>query len=215
MLNSPDRAILDIKIQRDKLQQYQKRITTITDRETAVAKSCLVKGDKKRALLALRRKKFQESLLAKTDAQLATLEQLTANIEFALVQKDVMYGLKQGTDVLKQINAEMGGIDKVEQLMGESEEAREYQRQVSEMLEAGLSRADEEDVEEELDKLEQGIKGETERIDNKATEGTLTSNMPNVPGTEPVFAKELRDTAFAKKRVWERKAAEAFEVLPA
>ena len=163
----------------------------------------------------MRRKKFQESLLAKTDAQLATLEQLTANIEFALVQKDVMYGLKQGTDVLKQINAEMGGIDKVEQLMGESEEAREYQRQVSEMLEAGLSRADEEDVEEELDKLEEGIKGETERVEDKTTEDNFTSSMPNVPGTEPVFAKELRDTAFAKKRVWERKAAEAFEVLPA
>lgn len=203
-----------MKTQRDKLQQYQKRITIITDRETAVAKTCLAKDDKQRALLALRRKKFQESLLAKTDAQLATLEQLTANVEFALVQKDVLYGLKQGTDVLKQINAEMGGIDKVEQMMGESEEAREYQRQVSEMLEAGLSRADEEDVEEELERLEDGIKGKPAAAEQpRANE--VTNNLPNVPETEPVFAKELRDTAQAKTRARERKTAEAFEPLPA
>ena len=97
------RAILDMKNQRDKLHQYQKRITVITDREHAVAKECLARGDKPKALLALRRRKFQESLLAKTDAQLETLEQLTANVEFSLVQKDVVFGLQQGTKVLKQI----------------------------------------------------------------------------------------------------------------
>ncbi|EDN94327.1 hypothetical protein SS1G_10200 [Sclerotinia sclerotiorum 1980 UF-70] len=78
-----------MKNQRDKLHQYQRRITVLTDRETAIAKEMLAKGDKKRALLALRRKKYQESLLAKTDAQLEQLEKLTSSVEFALVQKDV------------------------------------------------------------------------------------------------------------------------------
>lgn len=121
------RAILDMKNQRDKLHQYQKRITVLTDREKEIAKECLAKGDTTRAKLALRRKKYQESLLAKTDAQLAQLEQLTSDVEFALVQKDVLYGLQQGTAVLKEIHKEMGGIENVEKLLGESEEARAYQ----------------------------------------------------------------------------------------
>lgn len=116
-----------MKNQRDKLRQYQKRITVLTDREKEIAKECLAKGDVKRAKLALRRKKYQESLLSKTDAQLAELERLTNDVEFAQVQKDVLYGLQQGTAVLKEIHREMGGIENVEKLMGENEEAIAYQ----------------------------------------------------------------------------------------
>lgn len=121
------RAILDLKTQRDKLHQYQRRITVLTDRETEIAKQMLAKGDKKRALLALRRKKYQESLLAQTDGQLEQLEKLTANVEFAQIQKDVVFGLQQGTKVLKEIHAEMGGIEHVEKLMGETADAIAYQ----------------------------------------------------------------------------------------
>jgi charged multivesicular body protein 6 len=116
-----------MKNQRDKLHQYQKRITVITDREKEIAKECLKRGDEKAAKLALRRKKYQESLLAKTDAQLAQLEVLTNDVEFALVQKDVLFGLQQGTQVLKEIHKEMGGIENVEKLLGESADARAYQ----------------------------------------------------------------------------------------
>src|SRR5271170_3249410 len=117
-----------MKNQRDKLHQYQRRITVLTSRETEIAKEMLAKGDKPRALLALRRKKYQESLLTKTDAQLEQLEQLTSSVEFALVQKDVVFGLQQGTRVLQEIHKEMGGIEHVEKLMGETEEARAYQQ---------------------------------------------------------------------------------------
>lgn len=121
------RAILDMKNQRDKLRQYQKRITVLTDREKEIAKECLAKGQTDKAKLALRRKKYQESLLSKTDAQLAQLEILTSDVEFALVQKDVLYGLQQGTAVLKEIHKEMGGIENVEKLLADNEEARAYQ----------------------------------------------------------------------------------------
>ncbi|KAG2166737.1 hypothetical protein JADG_006476 [Aureobasidium aubasidani] len=126
-ISAQDRAILDMKNQRDKLHQYQKRITIITNREKEIAKECLRNGDKKRALLALRKKKYQESLLAKTDQQLAQLETLTSDVEFALVQKDVVFGLQQGTKVLKEIHKEMGGLERVELILGENEEAQAYQ----------------------------------------------------------------------------------------
>ncbi|MCJ1355084.1 MAG: Vacuolar protein sorting-associated protein 20 [Icmadophila ericetorum] len=159
-ISAQDRAILEMKIQRDKLHQYQKKVTALTTRETAIAKECLARGDKSRALLALRRKKYQESLLAKTDAQLEQLQSLTSDVEFSLVQKDVLYGLQQGTSVLKMIQKEIGGIDQVEKLLGENDEARAYQREVSEMLAGGgMSNGDEDEVEDELEALQREVEG--------------------------------------------------------
>ena len=70
------------------------------------------------------------------------------------MQKDVVFGLQQGTKVLKQIHAEMGGIEQVEKLIGENDEARAYQREVSEMLAGQMSNQDEDEVEDELEALE-------------------------------------------------------------
>jgi len=158
-VTAQDKAILDLKIQRDKLHQYQKRITVLTDRETDIAKQMLAQGDKRKALLALRRKKYQESLLVKTDAQLEQLEKLTSSVEFALIQKDVVFGLQQGTKVLREIHREMGGLEHVEKLMGETADAIAYQKEVSEMLGGRISNADEEEVEEELAALEAEVAG--------------------------------------------------------
>lgn len=176
-----------MKIQRDKLQQYQKRITIITNRETEVAKLCLREGKKDKALLALRRKKYQESLLTKTDQQLAQLEILVGDVEFALVQKSVVEGLKQGTEVLKQIHKEMGGVEKVEQLLEDSREAQAYQQEISEMLAGRMSNAEEDDVEDELAALEREVNGPV------ALPDAPTADLPVVEKTEAEVAKERRE----------------------
>lgn len=53
-----------------------KKIQHVLDREQEAAKEFLRKGQKDRALLALRRRKYQDSLLLKTDGQLQNLEEL-------------------------------------------------------------------------------------------------------------------------------------------
>ncbi|KIW91143.1 uncharacterized protein Z519_08037 [Cladophialophora bantiana CBS 173.52] len=186
-ISAQDRAILDMKNQRDKLRQYQKRITIVTTRETEIAKECLIKGDKAKALLALRRKKYQESLLSKTDAQLEQLEKLTSSVEFALVQKDVLFGLQQGTQVLNMIHKEMGGLEGVEKMMGETEEARRYQQEISEALAGQMSNEDEDEVEDELEAMEREVVGLPD-APNKTilSEGTL----PEVPKTELELEQE-------------------------
>ncbi|UKZ73394.1 hypothetical protein TrVFT333_001040 [Trichoderma virens FT-333] len=163
-ITDQDKAILDMKIQRDRLHQYQRRITVLTDKETDIAKQMIAKGDKKRALLALRRKKYQESLLIKTDAQLEQLEKLTASVEFAQIQKDVIFGLQQGTKVLSEIHAEMGGIEHVEKLMGEAADAIAYQNEISEMLGTRMTAQDEEEVEDELAALEAEMSGVNQKL---------------------------------------------------
>jgi charged multivesicular body protein 6 len=240
-----------MKNQRDKLRQYQKRITVITDRERAIAKECLTRGDKEKALLALRRKKYQESLLAKTDSQLEQLEKLTSSVEFALVQKDVLYGLKQGTQVLQQIHKEMGGLEAVEKLMGESEEARAYQQvriilaskinyselqfwlqashqltgrilifyalqqEISEALAGQMSNQDEDEVEEELERMEkeanavdlpkapwQPLTGE---VANGVQDTASNQTMPDVPTT--IASEALERLQKQKERAKARRVA--------
>lgn len=185
-----------MKNQRDALRKYQKRITVVTTRETEVARACLAKGDKAKALIALRRKKYQESLLSKTDAQLEQLEKLTSNVEFALVQKDVLYGLQQGTQVLKEINKEMGGLEGVEKLMGDAEEAREMQQEISEALAGRMSNQEEDEVEDELEALEREVVGLPE-----APTGTVIGEgtLPDVPVTEEEKSQKQRERAKARR----------------
>ena len=52
------------------------QIQGVLDREEAIARQHLAAGRKDRALIALRQKKYQQSLLQKTDGQLENLQQL-------------------------------------------------------------------------------------------------------------------------------------------
>lgn len=131
------------------------QIQVILDREHEIARQALAQGDKTRALTALRRRKYQEGLIVKTDSQLETLEELVSarqakssqtsaqsphhgtvcypssiqvsSIEFSQIQQSVMHGLQQGNEVLKQIHKEMS-IEDVDKLMEETAEAQAYQR---------------------------------------------------------------------------------------
>ncbi|KAK5108579.1 hypothetical protein LTR62_008155 [Meristemomyces frigidus] len=202
-VSDQDRAILQMKVQRDNLHQYQKRITHLTALETSVARQCLQQGNKPRAILALRKKKYQESLLSKTDQQLAQLEQLTSEVEFALVQRDVVFGLQQGTAVLKEIRREMGGLEKVEMILGESEEAREYQREVSALLTGKMSNQDEDEVEDELEALEREVDGSRVKLPT-APNGELAEqqplNLPDVPTETETPAQKAKRRREARAR---------------
>lgn len=191
-ITNQDRAILDMKIQRDKLKQYQKRIQVILDREREIAKERLAQNDKSRALLALRRRKYQEQLLLRTDQQLEALERLTNSVEFALVEKDVVYGLKQGNKVLTEINKEMS-LESVEQLMDETKGAIAYQNEVSDMLASRITNADEEDVLEELAALERQAlpKVPSEPLPEVADAESEPSGQLRRPEAERKYAEPL------------------------
>ena len=123
-----------------------------------------------------------------------------------------MYGLKQGTSVLKQINAEMGGIDQVEKLIGENEEARAAQREISEMLGGQMSNQDEDEVEDELEALEGEVLGV------KAPD--VENIMPPAPKTELERREEEeerveRRKARARARAGEQHPARAAEPIMA
>lgn len=148
-----DKAILELKLQRDKLLKSRQRLATVVNRETQIAKQCVKAKKLEKAKLALRKKKRQQSLLDNLERQSNTLEELIDTIEFKLIEKDVLYGLEQGNKVLKEINSEMS-MEKVEKILDDTEEAVSYQDELSERLGSLLTNGEEEEVDEELRQLE-------------------------------------------------------------
>ncbi|KAF9919831.1 Vacuolar protein sorting-associated protein 20 [Linnemannia zychae] len=183
-----DRAILDLKVQRDKLKQYNKRLEGVVEKELKMAKAHLAKGEKKRALLALRRKKFQESLLEKTVLQMTNLDELTMSIEQAMIEKQVFAGLAAGNQVLKELHSEMSLAD-VEKLMDDTADAIAYQNEIDELLSTRLSVADEEDIERELDLM---VEEETKTLLPEVPVNTLPEleQQPVEEEEEPVQARK-------------------------
>ncbi|KAL0482147.1 vacuolar protein sorting protein VPS20 [Acrasis kona] len=172
-----DKAVLDLKNQRDKLKQYQKKIQTIMGRETEIAKQLLQENKRDKAKLALSKKKYQETLMQKTDVQLSNLQQLLDTIEFALVEKQFVDGLKAGKDALVSIQNEMGSLEDIEKLMDDSREAMEYQQEISRVVSQSLTVEDEGSVQDELNDLEALL---------------LKDSMPTVPKQDLVVKEPVR-----------------------
>ncbi|XP_030629660.1 charged multivesicular body protein 6 isoform X2 [Chanos chanos] len=150
-----DKAVLQLKQQRDKLKQYQKRITTQLEKERLLAKQLLKDGKKEKALLLLKKKRYQDQLLEKTENQISNLERMVQDIEFAQIESKVFEGLKVGNDCLKKMHEALS-IEEVERIMDETQDAIEYQRQIDEMLAGSLTQEDEDAVLAELEAITQG-----------------------------------------------------------
>uniref|UniRef100_A0A8D2QLX1 Charged multivesicular body protein 6 n=1 Tax=Zosterops lateralis melanops TaxID=1220523 RepID=A0A8D2QLX1_ZOSLA len=116
-----------LKQQRDKLRQYQKRLSLGLERERALARQLLRDGKKEKALLLLKKKRYQEQLLDKTENQISNLERMVQDIEFTQIEMKVIEGLKIGNECLNKMHQVMS-IEEVERIIGETQDAVEYQR---------------------------------------------------------------------------------------
>ncbi|KAM0732939.1 Charged multivesicular body protein 6 [Formica fusca] len=176
-----DKAILQVKQVRDKIKQYQRKIEQSLEKERLLAKELLKNGKKDRALLLLRKKKYQEQVLLRADGQLENLERMVHDLEFAQVEMKVVDGLKIGNTALKQLH-DLLSIDEIEKIMDETREGIEKQREIDEMLSLTFTaedNIDENEIETELDALL-----ETE-INEKAPEIPKNVILPDVPKDLP------------------------------
>ncbi|XP_037647062.1 charged multivesicular body protein 6-like [Sebastes umbrosus] len=185
-----DKAILQLKQQRDKLKQYKKRITLQLDKERLLAKQLLKDGRKEKALLLLKKKRYQDQLLDKTENQISNLERMVQDIEFMQIEMKVIEGLKVGNDCLKSMH-EIMSIEDVERILDETQEAIEYQRQIDEMLAGALTQEDEDAVLAELEAITQG--------EDVALPEVPTEPIPEVPEV-PEAAKAEPERREAKNR---------------
>lgn len=106
-----------------------------------------------RALLLLKKKRYMESLLDKSDGQLANIEQMVQTIEFQEMQIDIVERLKDGNEALRKLNEALD-IDQIEDILQETKEGAEKQKEISRLF-AGQAEADEQDEDELLRELKE------------------------------------------------------------
>lgn len=102
-----------------------------------------------------------------------------STVEFSLMQKDVLYGLQQGNEALKEIHKEMS-LEAVEKLMDETAEGIAYQKEIDALLGSRLTNDDEDEVEDELAVLE-------------------AEQLPVAPTEEPATEVETPEEAKARR----------------
>ncbi|XP_052823583.1 charged multivesicular body protein 6-A [Octopus bimaculoides] len=148
-ITEQDKAVLQLKVQRDKLKQYTKKLEANLVREKEAARALLKNGRRERVKLLLRKKKFQEGLIQKTENQLETLERLVHDIEFAQIEANVLQSLKEGNDSLKKMHE----VKFFYHWCHCYKHSIKYQQEIDDLLAGGLTEEDEDDVLAELDAL--------------------------------------------------------------
>ncbi|CAI5756553.1 unnamed protein product [Candida verbasci] len=187
-ITQQDKAIFQLKQQRDKIKQYQTKLNYIVIKQTNLARKAITNGQPDRAKFYLQSKKRQESVINKTYEQLTNLEKLIDTIEFKLIEKDVIYGLKQGNEILNKLNNEMK-IEKIDKILDDLEDNKIKVNEVSEALGSGhnLNRAEEDEVDAEFNKLNEEINGVSEsklpefNQLNEEINGVPESKLPEAP----------------------------------
>ncbi|KAI6173640.1 Charged multivesicular body protein 6 [Aphelenchoides besseyi] len=151
-LTEQDRALMSLKIERDNLQKAYKRHEQEIERHREMAKELLHKDRKDRALLLLKRKKFGEAMMKRIDNNLQQVYTMIANIETAVMNKELFETLQEGNKALTTLNNAFS-LEDIEKIMEDTAEAAEYQQEIANILTGQLTDAEQEDVEEEFENL--------------------------------------------------------------
>jgi charged multivesicular body protein 6 len=163
-----DKAVMEVKVMRDRLYKQRKKMTGETAKLTDSAKELLKSGKRDRAALMLKMRRFREAELERVERQIANLENMVQDLERADIQAKMFESLKSGTAALKSLQALMP-LEDVEKLMEENEEAVQYSNELSEMLARSMNPSDEVQAQ-----------GDLEAMLNELA-------LPHVPQTVPVI----------------------------
>lgn len=149
----------------------------------------------------LKKKRYMESLLDKSDGQLMNIEQMVQTIEFQEMQIDIVERLKTGNEALRKLNEALD-IEQIEDILEETKEGAEKQKEISRLFAGQTSDEVEENEDELLRELNEltGVKEE----DAKEKAG----QMPQLPEVskqpievaEPEEAEEIEENSERVKR---------------
>ncbi|SCU77792.1 LAFA_0A03400g1_1 [Lachancea sp. 'fantastica'] len=182
-----DKAILQLKLSKDELHRYTKRTEALVFNERERLKLLLRQSPKTgtkdpKARVLLKKVHYQSHLLEQASDQLINLENLVATVEFKLVEKQFMAGLKQGNEVLKRLNNEFKGAD---ELMDSVADQIAYQDEIDQVLSSSVVGGFEEELDRELNQLDKEVNG-------TGVEQKL--ELPDVPLNQPQKVPELPST---------------------
>ncbi|KAI9781598.1 MAG: hypothetical protein M1839_005813 [Geoglossum umbratile] len=156
-ITTEDTTIASLKSVIADLSQQISSLTSRIDALSAAARNAVNEKNRISALASLRSKKLAETTLIRRSEMLAQLERVYTNIGQAADQVEIVRVMEASTVVLKGLHAEVGGAERVEQVV---EELREEMSNVDEVgkiiAEAGDPSlvVDDGEVDDELEVME-------------------------------------------------------------
>mmetsp|Transcript_14758 Transcript_14758/g.16910 ORF Transcript_14758/g.16910 Transcript_14758/m.16910 type:complete len:213 (-) Transcript_14758:342-980(-) len=174
-VNDIDRAMLDLKNARDRLQKYRSKLEADEVKLLKRAKDANDAGRKGTALGLLRLKKFKVRELEGVENQLLTVLQMVETIDSKQNEKQVLNALRTGKDALAKMQRETT-VDDILNLMDQIQEQNEVEKEVSDILGdvPPLSVEDEAIIEQELEAMAAELNGTT----------TSMPELPQVPTSQ-------------------------------
>jgi charged multivesicular body protein 7 len=139
------------------VDQVSRRTDSLSDRITVCtekARQALRNGHKPVAKYALRSRKVAESSLAKALSMLENLEQVLEKIDDASDQVEVVSALEAGADILGSLNATLGGVEKVGDLLDKLREQADETDEIAQEISSLTGAVDEDAIEDELERLD-------------------------------------------------------------
>ena len=130
------------------------------------------------ALASLRSKKLAETTLIRRSEMLAQLEQVYTNIEQAADQVEIVRIMEASTVVLKGLHAEVGGAERVQEVVEELREELDNVDEVGKIIaEAGDPSliVDDEEVDDELEAIEREEKERRDEVEAQETARRLAA----------------------------------------
>lgn len=137
-----DIAVLEMKVLRDKQQQYARYCQQRADAADELARFCLQKGSRRRAAQALRCKQERQRACATAETYVSQLDQVITGVGDAVQLQSVMNAIRLGNETLTRLTEELTAGDIAETM----DQVRETLRQADASTEA-FAEADDEDEE--------------------------------------------------------------------
>jgi charged multivesicular body protein 4 len=189
-MNLPD-AIQKNKQAIDTLDKRQKLLEKRIADEEADARSRVAGGDKRGALVTLKRKKMLETELEQLMNSRMTLEQQINSLESAQMNQIAIQALAHGVNVHKQLNKQMDA-DRVDKLMEDLQEQQDLQAEIAQVMSSGVRLGDDEELLAELAQLEE------REMDAKLVDaGRVPTAAPIVNQTATTTAAAVQSTTRA------------------
>jgi charged multivesicular body protein 6 len=164
VITDRDRAMLDLKNARDRLQRYRTKL--LLDDEKLIEKAKRAKAAKQTtvALNLMRLHQYKQQQYENCNTQLLNILQMVETIDSKQNDLAVIQAMKAGKQTLQQMHEEIS-IDSLLQLMDEIQEQHETEQEISDILQQNIPQLanliDEAAVEAELEALQASMMVDT------------------------------------------------------
>jgi hypothetical protein len=174
-----DRAMLDLKNARDRLQRYRKRLEIDEEKLVSQAKQAKNAGKTTRALGLLRLRKYKQQQAKDVEDKLLNVLTLVETIDSKQNEKQLLDAMATGKDALKKLHEETT-VEAILDLMEQIQEEHAVEQEITDILQG---------VPELNPELEQQIEDELAAMEAELV-GSTTAELPTAPITQLPTLKE-------------------------